>query len=487
MTQTNQKIKIYQLNNGYYSFLVDEFSSLHHFIFTSDIKSMYKYAWNAYKDAKKTATKYPNLSKIASTIKISEMEYEQDVNEYGDLVITNSSADNMLYAHYDKLYDALEQRAQGIPKDDHDQAIIAYNEIKNIVSAILKVKDQLEQDKDKNKDNDNNGKIDINESRSFFDKILHKFSRLTKKYFNAQLEKDIKKMEEAEKEKEAIPEAPQEGLGGPEEAGGPEVSKSMSSVPEQPAQAPAGPPAIANRRALIKTASLNDIDNKISVSIKEFYCDRICNALKAKHNGIIAISGNRKIVIKDNDEDILDIHLGNNLLISHIGSVGKLSKIYPESSIEFYQRYWKPIVEAVKHHYFSAEDKLLIVEDSLPDLPKEMPYNYNIKMYDIKNKINTTASINFCNKSPSLWIFDFSAKENIREAKSVSKYTEQDYIQNGKPAVVMCTDPNLKSVYRKTGQVIQVIPYDGHVEVDVDFGHHTIRLTENQLEIINVD
>jgi hypothetical protein len=175
------------------------------------------------------------------------------------------------------------------------------------------------------------------------------------------------------------------------------------------------------------------------------------------------------------------------MLISHIASIGKLSKIHPSSSIEFYQKYWKPIVEAVRHYHFNenGNDCLLVVEESLPDMPKCTPYNFDVKMYDIKNKKNTTASINFYDKNPSLWIFDFSEKKNMREAqntKNVSRYTEQDYIENGKPAIFKCIDPSLKSIYLKTGTVVQVIPYNGHVEVDLDFGHHTIRLTENQIE-----
>ena len=51
----NHKIKILDIGEGNYSFAVDNFSSLKHSILCSSVKPTYKFAWDAYKDAKNIA------------------------------------------------------------------------------------------------------------------------------------------------------------------------------------------------------------------------------------------------------------------------------------------------------------------------------------------------------------------------------------------------------------------------------------------------
>ena len=52
------KIQIVDLNNNYYGFNVNKFSSVDHFTLCPQIKSCYKYASDAYKDAKNMVKKY---------------------------------------------------------------------------------------------------------------------------------------------------------------------------------------------------------------------------------------------------------------------------------------------------------------------------------------------------------------------------------------------------------------------------------------------
>ena len=80
--------------------------------------------------------------------------------------------------------------------------------------------------------------------------------------------------------------------------------------------------------------------------------------------------------------------------------------------------------------------------------------------------------------------YSISDAAKVEKIASVSKYTEQDYLNS----VVKCIDPKLESIFGRTGAVIQIIPYDDFIELDVKFGRGlgNVRLTEKQIEIVPV-
>jgi hypothetical protein len=161
-----------------------------------------------------------------------------------------------------------------------------------------------------------------------------------------------------------------------------------------------------------------------------------------------------------------------------------LHDIYPLYSLEFYQKYWKPIVEKLNHFYITDADTLIIADQtSLSDIPKNFPLSREIKGWQVENKRPQEVSLSFKKGGDkALWMFEASIVKKLASAeiKEVSKYTEQDYLGG----IFRCTDPKLKSIFNQTGEVIQIIPLVDNVEVDIDFGRGigVVRLTEDKIE-----
>jgi hypothetical protein len=157
----------------------------------------------------------------------------------------------------------------------------------------------------------------------------------------------------------------------------------------------------------------------------------------------------------------------------------KLYKIYPFHSVAFYQKYWKPIAESVGHISVGNPPILIKVDNcTLPDVPKAN-HSYRLEGWNVRERIGSNVDISFRGERPT-WIFEPSQNVKMAQVQGVSKYTEQDYIN----AIVKCIDPKLKSIHGRTGAVIQVMPLEDMVEIDVDFGEGlgVVRLTELQIK-----
>lgn len=119
----------------------------------------------------------------------------------------------------------------------------------------------------------------------------------------------------------------------------------------------------------------------------------------------------------------------------------------------------------------------------LPDTPKGDGRSI-LKGLKTDSKKEGVVEVSFKGSNPS-WFFEAAKVEKIAQNSQnhALKYTEQDYINS---AIVKCVDPQLKSIHGRTGTVVQVIPNEDFIEVDVDFGRGIgiIRLTEKQLEIV---
>ena len=178
------------------------------------------------------------------------------------------------------------------------------------------------------------------------------------------------------------------------------------------------------------------------------------------------------------------IGVNDKLNVDKITPIGKVNESNPYHTVEFYQKYWKPIVDKIGHFYLDDSSLLILPNITpLPDAPKGDDRSV-IKGLNINNKKEGSVEITFKGSSPS-WFFKNAKTTKIEKISQnyVSKYTELDYT-NAK--AVKCIDPQLKSICGRTGSIKQIIPNEDFIEVDVDFGRgiEIVRLTEKQLEIV---
>jgi hypothetical protein len=214
----------------------------------------------------------------------------------------------------------------------------------------------------------------------------------------------------------------------------------------------------------------------------EEYGERACRSLENKHPGATWMMKQNGIEIMDDKEQIIALDIGKDLFVEDIRPLGKIQEMYPYHSMKFYQAYWKPIVEGIGHCSVGDNSNILhLGEKCLPDIPKEFPFEsdrYNT--ISKKSKTPTPFTVSF-KGSPAAWF----VKEVSLEKTASSKYSKEDYYKNGKGAIVVCTDPTLQSYYENTGHVVQVVPFEEHLEVDIDFGNHICRMVEAQFEILD--
>lgn len=204
------------------------------------------------------------------------------------------------------------------------------------------------------------------------------------------------------------------------------------------------------------------------------YADQTCDTIKDVHpDCFYIIRGDMIFICEPHNhraKGLLRLCVNKNKKICGIYPEDDLRTIYPLHSVKFYQKYWKPIVEANGHFYINDKKTLIISgNNSLPDTPMS-PSDIPV----VGDKHNLCLS--FRGKSLSWFFKEANADINPNH----SKYTEQDFIQNA-PRRVQCIDPILKSIYGKIGEVVQVIPMDNALELDIDFGRHIVRLDESQI------
>jgi len=224
------------------------------------------------------------------------------------------------------------------------------------------------------------------------------------------------------------------------------------------------------------------VDAETKRELMDRYAQKICEAIQSRHsNAFYQIEPNcGKITILEAQGDkvspILRATVNGDLNIDGIMSTGSTLRYHTP---EFYQRYWKPIVAKLGHFFIDDLSVLIDPQSSdMPDMPKDHG-DFYIDGWNTSKSKPETIKLSFSNKN-STWLF--SRVKQSQVTKPVSKYTEDDY-QN---AVVKCVDPVLKSIYNRTGEVVQVVPSIGMIELDVDFGRglDIVRLTEDKIEIV---
>ena len=230
------------------------------------------------------------------------------------------------------------------------------------------------------------------------------------------------------------------------------------------------------------------LDDDVLEDLLEDYAERACEVIGEYHNNISSQVESNNIFLKQGDVDILMISVTSNGHVDSVFPMGLLAKTYPIYSCEFYQKYWKPIVSAIGHFYVLGGDLLISLDKDLPDLPFESQ-GHLLTGYNNVSKKFDTVDLSFDIKD-NVWFIKpcglqcEASSEKDDSDKSVSRYNELDY----KNAIVRCVDNDLDSLFDRTGEVIQVIPLSDIIEIDVDFGRGlgVVRLTEDQIEIVEI-
>lgn len=394
-----------------------------HYFLMPPVASSYKYAWEACRDAWKMSS---SKNYHIAALKMSRYDLEEPLK-------VDVSAEEMLVEHYMGILRNLRLRAQGTATEKEDREKV-YQETKAVITELESIKEKI---------TDPHGKRKIS-------KVMSLYKRLIDKYFKKEFQKEIREME-----------------------GG--------ILPT----APSLPTASSKTIAKIASATNEVIDSLVQKELVEEYAHRVCRAIQDKHNDIYYViqQGLDEIRIFDfNNDPILKIRINENLNVNSVVPVGKLYDTYPIHSVTFYQKYWKPIVEALGHICVGNPSVLILVNNStLPDVPN-VAGTYAMEGWNIDGKRTENVDISFRGDSLT-WILEPASPSKIVQAKNVSKYTEQDYTN----AIVKCIDRKLASIFGRTGSVIQIMPHPDYVEVDVDFGRglDVVRLTEQQIEIVS--
>lgn len=462
------KLQLYSVNDRY-AFAVGKFSSLSHFWLCPDIKPTYKYAWEAYRDAHRLfqhqRIHIDVMEKIAGDASIDDLSSSADDLAVSDMASTQEvSAEQMIIGHYSTIFAAIENKCKSF-KDEKDKEL-AYKEVKGIVGGLLKVKESLEKGEDKSK----------------IEKVLDDFRRLVHEKFPKLLAKDKEEMEREKKNPKAPPAPPV-----PPNAEGGEMPPDMGQQGQQGAAPELPMMPMAQVDAILKYGS--NMLGDIRTEMLDEYAERVCRCIEKHHpNAICKIDYDGGVfnISSATEGSLLRVAVNDDLQLQDIEPYAGLSSAFPIHSLEFYQKYWKPIVERVGH-CLSRDLGIMICpsKSTLPDIPNEFPYSVKVSGWSVKDQAERPFEVCFSGENPT-WMLrsvDF-IKEAATAKPKPSRFTEEDFIR-GQPRRVQCIDENLQSIYGKIGEVVQVIPLQDHIEVDVDFGRLVVRLTESQIKLID--
>lgn len=403
-------------------------STLHYFL-TPSVKSSYEQPFQA------RSASYRFINNHSYHIDVLKKKALEDMTKP---IAVDISAEKMLEDHYMEIYNGVKGKARSSKKSSDEDRKKVYSEIKIIVGELENIAQTIKDLKSKRK----------------IKRILMLYKQLIRRHFD-----DFAKKEKQE-------------------------SVMSPALPMEPM-----PPITAS----IIDKESSDLLKLIDVNLKEEilgdYAEKACNAISKKHKDLDYVIDHPSldnITILSSGEPILNIRVNSKLNINGVFPTGELYGMYPFHSVEFYQRYWKPIVESIKHFYLTDASLLLCPErNPFPNIPKEEK-KYTLEGWDVES--NRLGKVDVSFKGERLtWMFEPSETTDFTLTASnyVSKYTEQDYINT---PIVKCIDPSLESIYGRTGTVRQVIPYPDHIEIDVDFGRglDIVRLTEEKLEIVPV-
>jgi len=451
-------------SSGKYSFTVGDFSSTQHHASTDFVKPTYEYAWKAYRDAKK-------LYKEREKYKLAAEDFIKPVE-------SDETAESKLLDQYETVMVSIDQQCKGIENNSPKERKMVYEQIKKIVGELLGLKDGF---KDSPKKDEYKGKVDT---------IISKFKTIANEHFPEMLSRDKAKKEKEEKEQKEM-EAQQ-----PNELEG--MLAGTSQVPpigpEAGTSAPTGtsatPPPMQATACL--SPELQDPFSSQDINeIMDHYGELACSSISKHHPDVIWKSDPKgkaiKIVKVENEEEaIIRIEMDENLNVNDILPDGTLADLFPISSVKFYQRYWKPIVEALGYIFLKDLGVLLSTKlSSLPDTPNQFPFKSQLKGWDAEKICERPIDLSFAGEDPT-WIFS-NSKKTIKVA-SINDNDEMEFLKS-QPARVRCIDNKITSLFNKVGVVEQIyeIPNGIGFELYVDFGRKRVWLSRKQVEPVYDD
>jgi hypothetical protein len=419
------KINIITNNNNYGFFIEKEghvvFSSLKDHVLTSSVNQVYSNAWEACRDGRKFVNSNP-LMILAENSYSSENEISfKDISTR-----ENMKEEDFIRESYMGILEGLSKKIKEARGEEKD---VVHQSLTSFIYEIGLLYENKESE----------GK---HESAKVLAKLMEKYKNLLNKEFDgAMADIDISQLQNMLN--------PQEDEGG---GGLPGLASSQKRI------------VIAEGKVLEKF-----IDANVARELVEDYACSICEAIQDFHQVTYDFeTGSEHYYIniydlcEEEQELILVARVNRHLLIDNIIPCGKLNKMYPLHSYTFYQRYFKPVIEKVGHYFVEDFDSVLITKPlSLPDVPKDES-DYDMEGFDLLNNDYKTVSVCFKGK-PMTWVFNEGKGSKIKTASS--RYTEQDYAG----ALIQCVDKNQPSLFGEIGEVIQVIPQDEIIEIDVKF------------------
>lgn len=369
-----------------------------------------------------------------------------------------------LIEQYENVMVSIGQQCKGIEDNLPKERKMVYEQIKKIVGELLTFKENIKKDEYKDK----------------VDAIINKFRGIANEHFPEMLSKDKAKKEKEKKEMEAQPNELSGMLAGTSQPPpiGPEAGTS---------QPPVAPPA-----PIQATASFTKEEDPFSEQdvseIMDHYGEQACSAVAKHHPDVIYKSDPKNKAIKivrveDDEKAILRIEMDDSLNVSDIFPDGDLSSLYPLSSVHFYQRYWKPIVESLGHIFLKELGVLISPKiSSLPDMPNQFPSKCKMKGWDVANVKERPIELSFGGEDPT-WVFA-NAKDSIVKMSAVND--EMEFLKS-QPARVRCIDNKIVSLLNKVGMVQEIyeIPNGIGFELYIDFGRKRVWLSRDQVEIVN--
>ena len=426
----NKRYSFSLMDNG-----TDVFDSRVHFILSHHVDSDYKYAWQACSAAKKMERKRPLHVEAMKKWAMEDLEKP---------VILDISAEEMIFNHYNEMIDIFSSKTKDPEEDDVEdiktEGHMIYDELRALYEAI-------EDDEDKRK---------VKKLVSVLKKIMRPYG-------------GIKKKEERE---ESV--SDELGLGAGMGAGMGAMAKSAANIIEY--------------------------DEEFQEDVLTDFAEKVCEAIEKSHPNCvfdIDVEGQvNEIYVSDKTSSagdqvayapILVASFNDNFNLRGLYPVGNLKSVYPYHNAEFFEKYWKPIVNSIGHFLFEDNDAL-VVSQNIPDFKSGS--SKAIKAWDVKKGKDKEVKLEFKGEEENeSWFIEDEGKDLVPAFATpvrMSSAQNKESVFFGKK-IVICTDNSLESIFKQLGEIIEIIPHADYVELDVNFGEElgVVRLTEDKVEIVN--
>jgi len=323
---------------------------------------------------------------------------------------TDISAEEMLINKYLDLYDSFEDRMKGCKENKEEETKIR-EELKLILKELNAVSDSIKKREDKIK----------------IDTIKEKFEAIQKFNFVQDFEKS-------------------QGVFGYE---APTIAQSDLSV-------------------IVKT---ENFDSETVEDVLKKYAEDACKGIEYLDSNILyKIDNKNKIIniyaVKEEKQiPVLTITVNDDLFVDGIFPNEHIYDFCPLYSLEFYQKYWKRIVESIGHYCLKDKDIIIVASRPLPDIPNNKNESCQLKGWSIVNGEEKNIELVFSSPDNTWFINPMCSNVPIVQ-KVASKFPEQKYFN----AIVRCIDKSLDKLFGRTGMVNQIVPQNDCVFLDVNFG-----------------